>query len=98
MVCALLRLYFDVKVPDANAPFRLMKTNIVAKYLYNMKPDYNLPNIMMTTYFVYYHEKCRFIPISFRPRQGGKNSVNIVKIIKIGWNALKDFRELRQEM
>ena len=98
VVCALLRLYFGVKVPDANAPFRLMKTEVVAKYLYNMKPDYNLPNIMMTAYFVYYHEKCRFIPISFKPRQGGKNSVNLAKIIKIGWNALKDFRELRQEM
>ena len=98
VVCALLRLYFGVSVPDANAPFRLMKTDIVAKYLYNMKPDYNLPNIMMTTYFVYYHEKCRFIPISFKPRQGGKNSVNIRKIIKIGWNALKDFRELRRKM
>ena len=98
VVCALLRLYFGVSVPDANAPFRLMKTDIVAKYLYNMKPDYNLPNIMMTTYFVYYHERCRFIPISFKPRQGGKNSVNIRKIIKIGWNALKDFRELRRKM
>ena len=97
VVCALLRLYFGVKVPDANAPFRLMKTDVVKKYLYNMKPDYNLPNIMMTTYFVYYHEKCRFIPISFKPRQGGKNSVNLAKIIKIGWNALKDFRELRRE-
>ena len=98
VVCALLRLYFGVKVPDANAPFRLMKSEVVKKYLYNMKPDYNLPNIMMTTYFVYYHEKCRFIPISFKPRQGGKNSVNLAKIIKIGWNALKDFRELRREM
>lgn len=98
VVCALLRLYFGVKVPDANAPFRLMKSDVVKKYLYNMKPDYNLPNIMMTTYFVYYHEKCRFIPISFKPRQGGKNSVNLAKIIKIGWNALKDFRELKQKM
>jgi glycosyltransferase involved in cell wall biosynthesis len=98
VVCALLRLYFGVKVPDANAPFRLMKSEVVKNYLYNMKPDYNLPNIMMTTYFVYYHEKCRFIPISFKPRQGGKNSVNLAKIIKIGWNALKDFRELKQKM
>ena len=98
VVCALLRLYFGVNVPDANAPFRLMKLDVVQKYLYNMKPDYNLPNIMMTTYFVYYHEKCRFIPISFKPRQGGKNSVNLAKIIKIGWNALKDFRELKQKM
>lgn len=98
VVCALLRLYFGVKVPDANAPFRLMKTDVVKKYLYKMKPDYNLPNIMMTTYFVYYHEKCRFLPISFKPRQGGKNSVNLMKIVKIGWGALKEFEKLKRKM
>jgi glycosyltransferase involved in cell wall biosynthesis len=98
VVCMLLRIYFGVKVPDANAPFRLMKTDIVKKYLYKMKPDYNLPNIMMTTYFVYYKEKYRFIPISFKPRQGGVNSINIPKIIGIGWKALGDFRELKKDM
>ena len=98
VVCALLRLFFGVKVPDANAPFRLMKTEIVQKYLYKMRSDYNLPNIMMTTYFAYYHEKIRFIPITFKPRQGGVNSINIPKIVKIGWKALGDFRELKREM
>ena len=33
VVCLLLRLYFGVKVPDANAPFRLMRTEIVKKYI-----------------------------------------------------------------
>ena len=98
VVCALLRVYFGVRVPDANAPFRLMKTDTVKKYLYKMKPDYNLPNIMMTTYFVYYHEPCRFLPISFKPRQGGVNSINVRKIVDIGWKALGDFKELRKEM
>ena len=98
VVCFLLHLYFGVKVPDANAPFRLMKTEIVKKYLYKMQPDYNLPNIMMTTYFAYYHERCEFIPISFKPRSGGVNSINIPKIIKIGWKALGDFRKLKQGM
>ncbi len=98
VVCALLKMYFGVNIPDANAPFRLMKTEIVKKYLYKMKSDYNLPNIMMTTYFVYYHEKYKFIPISFKPRQGGVNSVNIPKIVGIGWKALGDFRELKRGM
>ena len=30
-VCFLLRMIFHVKVPDANAPFRLMRTDLVAK-------------------------------------------------------------------
>lgn len=71
VVCLLLHLYFGVDVPDANAPFRLMKVETVKKYLYNMKPDYELPNIMMTTYFVYYKEKNAFMPITFKSRRGG---------------------------
>lgn len=98
VVCLLVRMFFGVKVPDANAPFRLMKTDIVGKYLPKLDPDYNIPNIMMTTYFAYYHEKMEFIPISFKPRQGGTNSINIRKIVKIGWKALGDFRKLRREM
>lgn len=98
VVCFLLKLYFKVKVPDANAPFRLMKTSVVAKYLYKLDSDYNLPNIMMTTYFSYYKERTNFREISFKPRRAGKNSVNIPRIIKIGWKALGDFRRLKEEM
>lgn len=92
VVCLLLKLYFGIKVPDANAPFRLMKTDIVEKYLYRLPKDYSLPNIMMTTYFSYYKEKHIFKEITFKPRQGGVNSINILKIVNIGWKALDDFR------
>lgn len=98
IVCLLLKMYFGVNIPDANAPFRLMKVDVIKKYLYKMPRDYNLPNIMMTTYFTYNHEKVTFRTISFKPRQGGVNSINIPKIIRIGWNALGDFRMLKKGM
>lgn len=98
VVCFLLKIYFNVLVPDANAPFRLMKTDLVKKHLYKLPSDYNLPNIMMTTYFAYYKENITFRKISFKPRQGGVNSINIVKIVKIGWKALNDFRVLKKNM
>lgn len=97
-VCFLLRLIFGVKVKDANAPFRLMKASLVDKYIRKLPEDFNIPNIMFTTYFVYHHEKVKFIPITFKPRQGGTNSVNIKKIVKIGWKAVGDFRKLRKEI
>jgi hypothetical protein len=75
-----------------------MKTSVVKKYLYKLDKDYNLPNIMMTTYFTYYNEKTDFKVISFKPRKAGKNSVNIPRIIKIGWKALGDFRRLKKDM
>ena len=98
VVCSLLRLYFGVKIPDANAPFRLMKAETVAKYIDKLPEDYNLPNIMMTTYFSYYKEPIAFKTISFKPRQAGVNSVNIPRIVKIGWNALGDFHNLKKDM
>ena len=98
VVCLLLRIYFGVKIPDANAPFRLMKAEILKKYLYKLPEDYHIPNILMTTYFVYYHEKTLFKTISFSSRQGGENSVNILNIIKTGWKAVKEFRVLKKDM
>lgn len=98
VVCRLVKHYFGVKIPDANAPFRLMKAEKVKTYLSKLKPDYNLPNVMMTTYFVYYKDRVAFRKISFKPRTKGTNSINIKKIVKIGKNALKDFRRLKKEM
>ena len=98
VVCMLLRLYFGVNVPDANAPFRLMRTETVAKYIDRFRPDYNIPNIMFTTFFAYYKDRVTFRPISFKPRQGGTNSINIRKIVKIGWKALGDFAEFKKNM
>lgn len=98
VVCRLLHLYFGVKVPDANAPFRLMKTELVARYIDRLPADYALPNIMLTTYFAYYHHAIRFMEVSFRPRHGGVNSINIPRIIGIGRQALKDFRAFRKDM
>lgn len=98
VVCFIIRLYFGVKVPDANAPFRLMKTKAVQKHIHRLPIDYNLPNIMMTTYFKHYQDKLAFKTITFMPRQGGKNTINIQRIIKIGWKALSDFRILKRRM
>lgn len=94
----ILKIVFGVSVPDANAPFRLMKKELVEKYIYKLPEDFNLPNVMLTTYFAYYKEKLLFSKVTFRPRQGGENSINIKKIIRIGWKALGDFRMLKRQM
>ena len=87
-----------MSVPDANAPFRLMKRELLEKYLDRLPEDYNLPNVMLTTFFAYYHENICFRKITFRPRQGGKNSINIRKIIGIGKKSLQDFRTFKKQL
>lgn len=98
VVCLFLKMFFDVNLPDANAPFRLMKAERVKQYLGKMPEDYNIPNIMITTYFVYYGEHVKFEEISFKPRCGGVNSIHLGKIVKIGWKAIKDFARFRKDL
>lgn len=98
MVCFLLWIYFGVKVPDANAPFRLMEAGLVARYIDRLPEDYNIPNIMLTAYFAANRENIAFRRIKFLPRQSGENSINMKKIVKTGMRSLRDFRHFRRDM
>ena len=94
----ILWIMFGVRIPDANAPFRLMKTELVNRYIQKMPEHFNLPNVMFTTYFAYFQHNVAFKKITFRPRQGGVNSINVKKIVKIGWNAVGDFFYLKKHI
>lgn len=98
ILCIFLRVYFGIRISDANAPYRLMNAEILKKYIQRLPTGYSLPNVMLTTYFVYYRENIEFKEITFRPRQGGRNSINLRKIIRIGWNSLYDFYLFRKNI
>lgn len=98
VLCMILRVIFGVRVPDANCPFRLMRVDMVKKYIEMMPGDFNLPNVMLTVYFMYFQENVAFRDITFKPRQGGKNSINVRRIIKIGCKAVRDFLSLRKNL
>lgn len=93
-----IRLCFGVSVTDANTPFRLMEAKTLQKYIGYVPKDFNLSNVILSV--IYAKENCRvrFIPITFRPRQGGVNSINMKKIFKIGKQAVKDFREINKQL
>lgn len=98
VLCVILWLFFHIRVPDANAPFRLMKRSYLEEYLSKMPSDYKLPNVMLVAFGVHDHRRVRFLPISFKARQHGKNSINVRKIIKAGWEAIGDFRKFRSDL
>ena len=98
VLVTILKVIFGVSIPDSNAPFRLMKRELVEKYIDRMPDDFNIPNVMFTTFFVYYQERIVFKEVSFKPRQCGKNSINIKKIVKIGIKAIKDFRYFKKSI
>ena len=93
-----LLLIFKVRVADANAPFRLMSHSILKRHIQKIPANYNLPNVMFSVMFLKNKESVAFLPVTFRPRQGGKNSINLRKITKIGIQAIRDFHILRSRI
>ena len=98
VLCMILRIYFKVKLEDANAPFRLMTADYLRKYMKKMPEDYNLPNAVLTALGAYYNEAIDFKVISFKPRQAGTNTINIKRIFKIGKQALVDFNNISKNL
>ena len=93
-----LFLIFGVWVKDANTPYRLMKASQLKKVLGSIPEGFNLSNVLMTVIYEKQHLGVQYFPITFRPRQGGKNSLNMKRIFGIGKNAWKDFRHLRKNI
>ena len=92
-----LFLIFHCWITDANTPFRLMKREILEKYFKCIPEHFNLSNVMLSVLMI--SDKCdvEFKHITFRPRQGGVNSINIRKITKIGLKAIVDFNKIKKE-
>lgn len=93
-----IRLVFGVSVTDANTPFRLMPRATLEKYIPQIPKDFNLSNVILSVLLVHNKENVKFTPITFRPRQGGVNSINFKRICKIGVQAVKDFREIKKAL
>jgi len=89
---------FHLKITDANTPYRLMSNEVLKKYIRKVPKEFNLSNVMLTVLFLKNNEHVKFIPITFRPRQGGVNSINMRRIIKIGYQAVKDFRTIKKNL
>jgi glycosyltransferase involved in cell wall biosynthesis len=84
-------LCFKVYVLDANTPYRLMSANTLRDNLKYIPDDFFLTNVALSAIYKKKRQKVHFIPISFRPRQGGKNSINLIKIIKVGTESIRSF-------
>ena len=91
-------LMFHVWVKDANTPFRLLKVGKLKPILDVIPQDYNLANVAVSAIAVRWHYNIGWYPITFRPRQGGVNSINMRRIFKIGLKALTDFRTINKNL
>ena len=91
-----VKFTFGLDLRDVNVPYRLMKAETLRKWIGLVPPDFNLTNIAVMAIFGKVGARILSIPVTFRPRQGGKSTVNVRKIGGIGIQALRDFRKLNR--
>jgi len=91
-------LMFHEWVTDANTPFRLMQKDKLKAIMDVIPKDYFLCNVAISAIGVKWNYKIKFYKITFKPRQGGVNSINMKRIFKIGWKALGDFRKINANL
>ena len=91
-------LMFHVWVKDANTPFRLMNAKRLQAVMEYIPQDFFLANVAVSAIAVKKKEKIGWYPITFRPRQGGVNSINLKRIFKIGLKSLGDFRKINKSL
>ena len=94
---ALIRLMFGARVTDANTPFRLMDAKLLEEYLAVIPEDFFLSNVLISILAVKRNARVRFRHITFRPRQGGINSINFKRIFGIGLKSLREFGRFRRD-
>jgi glycosyltransferase involved in cell wall biosynthesis len=91
-------LMFHEWVVDANTPFRLMNVEKLKPILDVIPTDYFLCNVAISAIAVKWKYTIGWYRITFKPRQGGVNSINMKRIFKIGWKALGDFRNINSHL
>lgn len=85
---------FCENIADANTPFRLMQADKLKLWLQQIPKDFFLANVMVSV-LAKRSDSMKWIPITFRQRQGGVNSINLKRISKIGIKAVKDFYKIK---
>lgn len=89
---------FHTDIPDANSPFRLMSHASLAECLELVPEEHGLTNVVLSVAYFKKRKRVRFVPITFRDRRGGSNSIDLGDITRIGARSLRDFIRLNRRI
>lgn len=94
----LIWIIFGEKIKDSNTPFRLMNVKKLKPILRSIPEDFFLANVIISLLVVKRKEKHLWLPITFKDRQGGVNSIDLKKIFKIGIKSISDFKLVKSKI
>ena len=81
---------------DPNVPYRLIRQEVLHAALRRIPTDFNIHNVALT-YVLKKNPATRwaYVPIHFRDRQGGSNSINVMRVGQWGIEMLLEIGRLK---
>ena len=93
---AATRWVTGAKVIDPNVPYRLIRREVLQAALTRVPADFNIQNVALSVVLARTPGlKIARIPIHFRDRQGGTNSINLRKVLLMGAEMLKALKTIQ---
>jgi len=82
---------------DPNVPYRLMRRQILAAALKKIPASFDIHNVAITFVLKQNSDiRWEYVPIRFRDRQGGSNSINLLNVAHLGTSMLFDLAKLKK--
>ncbi len=78
-----------IYIRDPNVPYRLIRAGVLREALKLVPADFDIQNVALSLALRRLGKlRWKYIPIHFRARMGGENSINYQKIMKMGFKML----------
>jgi glycosyltransferase involved in cell wall biosynthesis len=82
---------------DPNVPYRLIRREVLKSAIETIPASFDIHNVALT-FTMKQNPQLRwhYVPIRFRDRQGGSNSINLLNVAHLGTSMLFDLAKLRK--
>ncbi|HEV3272032.1 MAG TPA: glycosyltransferase family 2 protein [Candidatus Methylacidiphilales bacterium] len=88
-------LLCGIDLKDANVPYRLIRTSVLKEAMPRIPDDFDMQNVALTLALKRQPSvRWKYVPIHFRDRQGGTNSINLRRIAQMGRNLLRNLHKV----
>jgi dolichol-phosphate mannosyltransferase len=94
----LLWLTFQVNIPDANIPFRLMKKDFLFWLVHSLPPNIFAPNIFLSVLAARLKIATGNFPVHHVERKTGTISIVRLKLLKVCWQSWLELVNFRREL
>jgi glycosyltransferase involved in cell wall biosynthesis len=89
-------LVCGMDLKDLNVPYRLMRTSVLKEALLKIPADFEMQNVALTLALKRDSRlRWKYVPIHFRNRQGGSSSINLRRIVGMGWGLLSNLHKIK---